>query len=765
MHGRTGAVLLAVGALLLSAAPAAASNLQLNIGATVSAPASTCSIFSFSSTGAPIASAEDCTGQAGMEIYGDVPAVNQASGSWSVIAPAGIVINQVWVPSGDMFYSDPGNQWAAGMHWANGGDVHWNPGAMATNTIDIVSDINSQWWQFWLACQQTSCSDSAVVHISGLHIFATETAAPAVAAIGSNNIWYQTSNWIWNPAGDPWPAGLSATDPTGICSAEITTNDVSQYYGPLQPNQNNDWQQCPQLNWTSPTVDTQQYFPGSSGQLPYQVSATNAAGNTSSPAEILNVDNVPPTVTLTTPNDPNPGGWAVNHAVVVHVTPQAGPSGISSLTCTVDGAPVQLDSNDDLTVDGNGRHTVGCSVANNAVGPQGQHDVGTGSLGIDIDEQPPTLGIEPQNPSDPAQLTVDTSDSESPVAGGSVQIAPAGTANWTQVPAALTSDGHLLATIPDAGRHGPYTVQATACSQVGNCGSTSETLTLPLRAPSVSDVSLAKIANPLVAKKVKKRVRVGWHWAAVLRHGKAVKVKRGGHWKTITVIKLVERCKQKRVKTGKHRWRVTKVCKAPRIKLRRSARIGHGKPVTVHGLLESGQHIPLADTRVQIIAAADNGSRRFRQVATATTNSRGVWSAKLPAGPSRIIRAVFPGSQTLLPAAGTASVTVPAKIELSARPKVLPWSGVVTFRGRLVGGYVPPDGVALRLLVRYPGSRRPSSLLALRTNRRGQFKIRWSYDAGRGVATYAFSVATTANESDYPFAAGASRRIRITFGR
>ena len=40
------------------------------------------------------------------------------------------------------------------------------------------------------------------------------------------------------------------------------------------------------------------------------------------------------------------------------------------------------------------------------------------------------------------------------------------------------------------------------------------------------------------------------HASHVLRHGKAVKVKRGGHLKTITVIKMVERCSHKRVKIG-----------------------------------------------------------------------------------------------------------------------------------------------------------------------------------------------------------------------
>ena len=130
-----------------------------------------------------------------------------------------------------------------------------------------------------------------------------------------------------------------------------------------------------------------------------------------------------------------------------------------------------------------------------------------------------------------------------------------------------------------------------------------------------------------------------------------------------------------------------------------------------------------------------------------------------------MIEAVYSGSAALLPSTSPpVQLMVPARISLSIRPRALPWNGVLTVRGRLQGGFVPPDGVALRLLVRYPGSSAPSSLLALRTNARGRFRIKWSYHGGRGVARYPFSIATTAAESDYPFAPSRSRQVRVTFG-
>ena len=107
---------------------------------------------------------------------------------------------------------------------------------------------------------------------------------------------------------------------------------------------------------------------------------------------------------------------------------------------------------------------------------------------------------------------------------------------------------------------------------------------------------------------------------------------------------------------------------------------------------------------------------------------------------------------------------VPARITLSIRPRRLLWSGVVTLRGHLEGGYVPPDGVALRLLIKLPRRHRPYEPVPFRTDAQGNFVVHWSWGSGSGVSTMPFAIATTATESDYPFAASRSRWIRVTFG-
>jgi hypothetical protein len=130
-----------------------------------------------------------------------------------------------------------------------------------------------------------------------------------------------------------------------------------------------------------------------------------------------------------------------------------------------------------------------------------------------------------------------------------------------------------------------------------------------------------------------------------------------------------------------------------------------------------------------------------------------------------VIRARYPGSHRVEPATSLAQLTVPAEVRLHISPHVLPWSHRIRIRGHLVGRYVPHDGVALRLLVRYSKHGPLTPLEALRTTRHGSFAFSWSYHSGRGVATYPFSIATTATETDYPYAAGSSKPVRVTFGR
>jgi hypothetical protein len=689
-----------------------------------------------------------------------------AAGRWQINAPAGITISAVQVPTiqsaGLVTTSQHG--WLGRAYWSGGYDT-WGVNTTSAD-YGFGPPLNTSYWGFQLYCAASSCNNQGWLQVPEVDLNATENQGPNLVAVGTNNLWYQSGNYVWNPTGNPWSIELYASDPSGVCSMQAALDSV-RLNGPTAIADPNSFQQCPSpVDWNAAegaAVDTNEFIPpGTSGAVGLELDATNAAGVTTNTSETIQVDNVQPTVSLSTPDDSNPTVW-VAHPVTVDADASTGPSGLASLNCTVDGADAEPYPDGGLAVDGDGIHTVSCTAANNAVDPQGDPNTGSSSLNVAIDEAPPSVQFEPADPSNPTQLVVDTSDAESGVAGGTIEMRPADGGTWQ--PLATQFDGsHLIASFDDAGLAGPYVFQATSCDQVGNCASTSEQETLPVRLAADSDVSFQKIIDPLVAQRIRERVRVGWHWVTVVRHGKDVRVKRGGHFRTITIIRWRQRCSHVRTRIGRRTWRIRTSCGLPKLCLTTQEQVRFGAPVAVHGLLLSAQGVPIANAPVQVLTAPNNRLDHFTSVRTATTNAKGAWTATLPPGPSRLVRAVYGGSATVLPATGDATVTVPAKIAIAISPRSIAWSGTVTIRGHLLGGYVPPDGVAMRLLIWLPGRLRPYSPVPFRTDAEGAFSLGWSFATGVGVATYPISVATTATESDYPFAAGSSRRLRVTFG-
>jgi hypothetical protein len=722
-----------------------------------------CSAFSVYSATASFIAPSSCP----MSIQANAWIPYQQNAYWMTTAPPGITINSAWTANGDASASGLVNGIVVGDFWrddntgAYGGST-LAPGQQWFNTgLEGSSNINSQIYGIQMVCTQNGpfggCGYGSPIpsfSVSGIELAGTENSAPYVTGQGS--LW-SAGSWVWNPSGSPFPVSLYSSDVSGICSSGVALPS-GVVNGPPEPRNSAVWQQCPNpVSWSF-GVDTRAQVP-TAGSFQIDLSATNAAGVVYTAPKTVWVDNDPVGVSFRTPNDANPSVW-VNHAVTVDATPSAGPSGVGGMHCGIDSAAARSYPASGLVVDGDGVHTVSCTAWNRAVGPQGQANTGTSSMTVHIDEAPPSIAFEPQNAGDPTALTVQTSDSESAVAGGSIAMAPVGSSDWTSLPTSF--DGtHLLTHVDDAGLNGNYAFRVTSCDTVGNCATSSEQLALPMRAVSDSQVSLAKIVNPPRKRVVHERVRVDWHWATV-RHGhKVLRIKRGGHFKTITVVKYVEQCANQRVRTGPHRWQLKRVCRAPHVHVTSSLRVPYGHKVTLHGLYMTSQGTPLSGEPVHILAAPDNQSGAFSQLAMVTTAPDGSWTATLPAGPSRIIRAVTDGTATLLPSSGQVRTIVPARITVRIRPRIVPWGARLEITGRVLGGYVPTNSNLLRLNV---GIGRIGQLEGLpKISPDGQFVIVWKFDPGQGVLHPWFSVGTL-SESAFPFAPATSKRIVITLG-
>jgi hypothetical protein len=300
---------------------------------------------------------------------------------------------------------------------------------------------------------------------------------------------------------------------------------------------------------------------------------------------------------------------------------------------------------------------------------------------------------------------------------------------------------------------------------------------LSIREPTVSGIGFSKLVDPMRCHRVRERIRIPARWVTMRRHGKLVKVRRRAHTKLVSVSRCHPRIVRRKVliwstvtRHGKpvrvHRTKWIRVVVMPHVITRSSRRVAHGKTTTVNGWVGLLNGTALAGQTVRVLTAPDNGLGQFSQAAVATTSANGSWTARLPAGPSRLVEAVYGGGATFEPSTSSqVRVTVPARVKLlSVWPPRVPWGGTVRIVGQLVGGYLPPSGALVRLRL---GQGSGYTTYGIEEHVTGNGRFSTTYTFGAGVAsivrTFWFQIASLPM-GDYPWAPADSRRVSVTVG-
>jgi hypothetical protein len=314
--------------------------------------------------------------------------------------------------------------------------------------------------------------------------------------------------------------------------------------------------------------------------------------------------------------------------------------------------------------------------------------------------------------------------------------------------------------------------------------SSTQTWSLKIGAPTELGVSFAKYVG-LRCAKVKERKKVPGHWVTRHRHGKTVKVKTKPHHKIVKVTKCRPKTKRVRVvvrvplkRHGKVVKRHGKVVYRKKIKHKRVPvtphwkskaveHVKHGHATTVNGWLGLTDGTALGGTAVQVLTAPDNGLGQFTALDTVTTAPDGTWTATLPAGPSRLVEATYAGASTTeATASGQVKLLVPAKAKLdSVTPHRVAWGQKVKIKGQLLGGYLPPAGVNVRLRIGIKGKFKTTYGVHEHVSGSGQFKT--SYTFGVGLASthirYWFQIASLPS-GNYPYTPSSSNRVYVAVG-
>ena len=187
----------------------------------------------------------------------------------------------------------------------------------------------------------------------------------------------------------------------------------------------------------------------------------------------------------------------------------------------------------------------------------------------------------------------------------------------------------------------------------------------------------------------------------------------------------------------------------------------YGAAHLIEGRLTGPTGTPLAGAPLTVCELPDFTGAHARLLATARTAADGDWSLALPRDlPSTVLRVDYRAAplDPLPEATRTLTLTVSAALPVRIAPHTVPSEGAIRFRGRLLGGPLPPGGKQLVLEARAPGGRW-LEFHVIRTGTHGRFGYLYRFRLP-GPARYQFRVLCEP-EADFPFAAGASNVVGV----
>ncbi len=164
--------------------------------------------------------------------------------------------------------------------------------------------------------------------------------------------------------------------------------------------------------------------------------------------------------------------------------------------------------------------------------------------------------------------------------------------------------------------------------------------------------------------------------------------------------------------------------------------VRYGTKAKAKGLLLDKAGEPIEGQHVTIVENFGAGALVRERVSQATTDERGKWRSKVPAGPSRDVRVFYGGSARYAPAVkGVGTFLVRSRASFQASRDSLPEGHTLKFSGRVghFGARIPSGGKLLELQVRVRSGRWDTIGEAFRTDERGVYQRRYRF--GRQYAS------------------------------
>jgi hypothetical protein len=194
------------------------------------------------------------------------------------------------------------------------------------------------------------------------------------------------------------------------------------------------------------------------------------------------------------------------------------------------------------------------------------------------------------------------------------------------------------------------------------------------------------------------------------------------------------------------------------------AHVRLGQGATLHGVLDcAGRAISGAKLEMTVAPAAARAAALSGELQTAQDGS---FAYVLAAGASRQVSISYRAysDDVALAATAQAELRVKSSVSLRVSPSRSHNGGTVTYRGRVLGGYLPARG--LPLSVQYRDGRRWRTFDQVRARQRdGRFTYQYRFRRTTAPTTYRFRVTIPATGvTGYPYdpAASPARAVRVT---
>ncbi len=587
--------------------------------------------------------------------------------------------------------------WTSGSEWPNPVPL-WTP----AGTTSLTQNVQ---------CGAGSCGSGATMHTYSAVVHLNDFSGPSVSMGGiENNDWVRSNRTV----------SFSASDNIGSKAVQLYVDgglvDAINYG----------------CDYTIPTPCSNRsggFDLGTtnlaSGTHRVDVVAIDGSDTTISTARTIRVDNVPPAQVA--PSVVSGDGWRKANGFTV-AWPSVADGGSPIIggswqlcrpgrTACSDAYPInQADPTATPKIDlpADGAYELRAVVRDEAGNVANIVDARPAQLRLD--RAAPALTIDAHDPNEPVQASAAINDLLSGLAGGQLEIRRVGTNTWREL--ATTVEGQRLVAQIDDERFadGSYELRAQADDRAGNHASTG------------LEANQARALRQFPVR-IKTQLRAGREHVTTVR---------------------------RKVGLGKRK----RLVKRRVVRFRSSFSVARGHRADVEGVLTNPDGQPLDDVPIQVLARPELPGAGFAATGIVRTDRDGRFNYKVRGTISRTIQFRYGGATRIRPSTTEVKVAVPASSTFTLNPSRILNGETVTFKGRVRGGPIPPNGKLIEL--RKWTGRQWAPFRLVRTDASGRWQHTEPVVSVRGLVIFKLR-ASIPSEAGFPFAAGrtVARKLRV----